>query len=139
MLNAIDISASLLARCQGPEPFFKLAEQTYAEQQSWVSKYQGLTDADSKRIGALPETQQFAEIAKIGGLDQFYRSRGLPEAKGQACLTDKAGIDALVALRDHGTQKDGVTGTPAFLVNGKMAEETYGWEMLEPKLKAAGA
>jgi protein-disulfide isomerase len=139
ILNPIDLSASLLARCQGPEPFFKLVEQTYADQQSWVSKYQNLTPADSERIGKLPETQQFAEIAKLGGLDQFFRARGLPEAKAQACLADKTAIDALVALRDHGTQKDGVTGTPSFLINGKLAEETYGWEALEPKLKAAGA
>ena len=138
VLNAIDISASLLARCQGPEPFFKLVEQTYAEQHNWALKYQNLTEADTKRIGALPEDQQFAEIAKLGGLDQFYGARGLPAAKAQACLTDKASRDTLIALRDRGTNQDGVTGTPTFIVNGKIAEDTYDWTALEPKLKAAG-
>ncbi len=138
VLNAIDIPASLLARCQGPEPFFKLIEQTYAEQHNWAVKYQSITEADSKRIGAMPQNQQFLEIAKLGSLDQFFRARGLPEAKATACLTDQKAIDALIALRDRGTNQDGVTGTPTFIVNGKLAEDTYDWKALEPKLKAAG-
>ena len=138
VLNAIDISASLLARCQGPEPFFKLVEQTYAEQNNWVVKYQSLTDADSKRVGALPQGQQFLAIAQLGGLDGFFRARGLPAAKATACLTDRKAQDALVTLRDRGTNQDGVTGTPAFIVNGTLAADTYDWAALEPKLKAAG-
>ncbi len=139
VLNAIDISASLLARCQGPQPFFKLVEQTYAEQHNWALKYQDLKPDDTKRISALPQDQQFLAIAKVGGLDQFFRSRGLPDAKATACLTDSKAQDALVALRDRGTNQDGVTGTPTFIVNGKLAEDTYDWKSLEPKLKAAGA
>ena len=139
VLNAIDISASLLARCQGPDPFFKLVEQTYAEQHNWAVKYQKLTPADTARVSALPQAQQFLAIAQVGGLDQFYRSRGLPDAKASACLTDQKAQDALVALRDRGTNQDGVTGTPTFIVNGKLAEDTYDWKSLEPKLRAAGA
>ena len=137
VLNAIDISASLLARCEGPEPFFKLVEQTYAEQHNWIAKYQTITPADSARIGALPENKQFAAIAQVGGLDQFYRMRGLPAAKGEACLADKSSVDALVALRDRGTNQDGVTGTPSFLINGKLADTNI-WTGLEPAIKAAG-
>ena len=139
LLNAIDIPVSLLVRCQGPEPFFKLAEQVYAEQRNWEPKFQQLTPADQQRIGALPQNQQFAAIAKAGGLDQFFRMRGLPQAKADACLANTAEVDKLVKLRDRGTNQDGVTGTPTFIINGKLAEDTYSWDTLEPKLKGAGA
>jgi protein-disulfide isomerase len=139
LLNAMDVAPSLLVGCQGPGPFFKLAEQLYADQQNWAMKYQGLSQADVQRIQALPEAQQFSALAKAGGLDQFFAARGLPAAKAEACLTDKAAADRLVALRDRGTNQDKVTGTPTFIINGQTAADTYDWAALEPKLKAAGA
>jgi len=139
LLNAMDVAPSLLVGCQGPGPFFKLAEQLYADQQNWALKYQGLSQADVQRIQSLPEAQQFAALAKAGGLDQFFAARGLPAAKAEACLTDKAAADRLVALRDRGTNQDKVTGTPTFLINGQTAADTFDWAALEPKLKAAGA
>jgi protein-disulfide isomerase len=139
LLNAMDVAPSLLAGCQGAGPFFKLAEQLYADQPNWAMKYQQLAQAEIQRIQALPETQQFSALAKAGGLDQFFGARGLPAAKAEACLTDKAATDKLVALRGIGTDRDGVTGTPTFLINGTNAKDTYEWATLEPKLKAAGA
>ena len=93
MLNGIDVVASLLARCQGPGPFFKLVEQVYAEQPNWVAKFQQITPAEQARIQALPTDQQPLATAKAGQLIDFFRARGLPEAKAEACLTDKAGIE----------------------------------------------
>ena len=139
LLNAMDVAPSLLIGCQGAGPFFKLAEQLYADQQNWAVKYQGLSAAEIQRIQAMPEAQQFSALAKAGGLDQFFGARGLPAAKAEACLTDKAAADRLVALRDRGTRQDGVTGTPAFVINGRPADDTASWDVLEPKLKAAGA
>ena len=139
LLNAMDVAPSLLAGCQGAGPFFKLAEQLYADQPNWAMKYQQLAQGEIQRIQALPETQQFAALAKAGGLDQFFGARGLPAAKAEACLTDKAAADKLVALRSIGTDRDGVTGTPTFLINGTNAKDTFDWATLEPKLTAAGA
>jgi len=139
LLNAMDVAPSLLAGCQGAGPFFKLAEQLYADQPNWAAKYQSLSQAEIQRLQALPEAQQFSALAKAGGLDQFFGARGLPAAKAEACLTDKAATDKLVALRGIGTDRDGVTGTPTFIVNGTNAKDTYDWASLEPKLKAAGA
>lgn len=139
LLNAMDVAPSLLAGCQGPGPFFKLAEQLYADQQNWAMKYQTLSKEEIARIQGLSEGQQFLALAKAGGLDQFFGARGLTAAKAEACLTDKAAADRLVALRERGTNQDKVTGTPTFIINGTTAPETYDWAALEPKLKAAGA
>ena len=138
-LNPIDVSATLLATCQGPGPFFKLVEQNYQEQDKWVLPFQQLTKPQQDQLAKVPQAEQFAALAKAGGLDDFYRVRGLPEAKAQACLTDKAKIDAIVAMRDRGIKDDKVEGTPTFLINGNKVDQPPTWTALEPELKKAGA
>jgi protein-disulfide isomerase len=137
MLNGIDVVASLLARCQGPGPFFKLVEQVYAEQPNWVPKFQQITPAEQARIQALPTDQQPLATAKAGQLIDFFRARGLPEAKAEACLTDKAGMDTLEALQKRGSEQDGVTGTPSFLINGKPVANVASWDLLKPQIDSA--
>jgi len=137
VLNPLDVAVTLLARCQGPGPFFKLSEQAYAEQESWVQKFNGAGEAALAHMATLPEDQQFPALVKAAGLDQFFRTRGLPEAKINACLADKAALQRIVALRDRGTNQDKVTGTPSFLINGQLQEGVYDWPGLEAKLKEA--
>jgi protein-disulfide isomerase len=137
-LNPIDVAATLLATCQGPVPFFKLVEQNYAEQEKWVLPYQQLTDAKQKELALLPQDQQFLGLARAGGLDNFYRVRGLPTAKAEACLVDKGKIDKIVAMRQNGMEKDKVEGTPTFIINGAKVDQPPTWPALEPELKKAG-
>lgn len=137
VLNAVDVAVSLMVRCQGEGPFFKLIEQTYAEQKNWAPNVSGISNAEFTRIQGLPETQQFSALAKAGGLDQFFRARGLSDAKAQQCLSDKAALDKLVAMRDHGVNQDKITGTPSFLINGKLAEGVYDFNTLKAALDTA--
>ena len=136
-LNAIDVSASLLAMCQGPAPFFKLIEQTYLEQEKWILPYQKFDQAVQQKLSALPQGQQFVGLAREGGLDTFFRVRGLPSAKGEACLTDQKMIDRILAIRERGVKEDDVQGTPTFLINGVKVEQPPSWSGLEPELKKA--
>jgi protein-disulfide isomerase len=136
-LNPIDVAATLLLTCQGPGPVFKLIEQNYLEQDKWVLKFQQLTKAQQDQIAAMPESQQFLGLARAGGLDSFYRVRGLPEAKAEACLADKSKIDAIVAMRDRGIKEDKVEGTPTFIINGTKVDQPPTWTALEPVLKGA--
>ena len=136
-LNQIDVAATLLATCQGPEATFKLIEQTYAEQSKWVLPFQQMSQADQQRLSTLPPEKMFVELAKIGSLDTFYRVRGLPAAKAEACLADKAKIDSIVALREKGVKEDNVEGTPTFLINGVKVDAPPTWPGLEPELQKA--
>lgn len=136
-LNPIDVSATLLATCQGPAPFFKLIEQSYQEQEKWIQPFQKLSPAQQQALGAMPQEKQFQGLAKAGALDTFYRVRGLPGAKADACLTDKAAIDRIVAIRERGIKDDNVEGTPTFLINGVKVEVPPSWKDLEPELKKA--
>lgn len=137
VLNAVDVAVSLMVRCQGEGPFFKLIEQTYAEQKTWSSNVSNISNTEFARIQGLPETQQFVALAKASGMDQFYRARGLSEAKAEQCLSDKPSLDKLVAMRDHGVNQDKITGTPSFLINGKLAEGVFNFETLKTALDTA--
>jgi protein-disulfide isomerase len=136
-LNPIDVAATLLVACKGAGPVFKLVEQTYLEQDKWTLPFQKLTKEQQNQIASMPEDKQFLGLAQVGGLDAFYRVRGLPSAEAEACLTDKAKIDAIVAMRDRGIKEDKIEGTPSFLINGEKIEEPPSWTAIEPVIKKA--
>ncbi|ARS29313.1 thioredoxin domain-containing protein [Sphingomonas sp. KC8] len=137
VLNPVDVAVSLLASCQGEGPFFKLVEQTYAEQKNWGAQVSKIPNAEITRIQGLPENQQFGALATAAGMDQFYRARGLSKDKADQCLSDKANLDRLIAIRDRGANQDKITGTPSFLINGKLAEGAFDWNSLSAQLKTA--
>ncbi len=137
ILNGVDFPPSLLVRCQPAPVAFNLIAAFYENQPSWTLPYTKLTDDDSKRLQALPPTEQIKGLGLAGGLDGFVRSRGIPRAKFDQCLTDKAGVDKLSAIRDEATNKYGLTGTPWFVVNGTTQKDVFNWAMLRPKLDTA--
>ncbi|KAB7644346.1 thioredoxin domain-containing protein [Polymorphobacter fuscus] len=137
VLNGPDYAASMLARCQGAEPFFGLLAAFFTDQTSWTEPFTKLTPEDSKRLSALPEDQQIAALAELGKLDEYMRTRGMPRAKFDQCLADKAALEKLAALRTQATDTYKLTGTPGFIINGVTQEGVFTWDALEPKLKAA--
>ena len=139
LLNALDVPAALLARCNGAGAFFPIADQMFAAQRDWLGKAQALTPDDQKELSALAPAQQPAALASKLGLVDFVRQRGVSEEKAKACLADAKAIDALVALTDKGVREFKVQGTPTFVINGVTQENTASWDVLKPKLIDAGA
>ena len=137
VLNGPDFAASMLARCQGAEPFFGLLTAFMEDQVAWTEPFTKLSPDDNKRLSALPEDKQVAALAQLGKLDEYVRARGIPRAKFDQCLADKTQLDALTKLRAEATDKYKLTGTPGFIINGETQEGVFGWADLEPKLKAA--
>jgi protein-disulfide isomerase len=138
LLFATDAGISQLVRCQGPAPAFRLIEQIYADQKNWSAKFQNLPPEDAQRIQALPPAQQVGALVKAGGMDQFFRQRGMPEAKINACLSDQAGLQRLVGITQKANaDMPSFPGTPTFLINGEMVPDTASWKLLEPKLREA--
>ncbi len=132
-----DIVVSLLARCGGARPFFKLTEQLYTEQDAFVKRAQTMTPAQIKAMDALPVPQQFAQLARVMELDKFVGMRGIPAAKAQACVADQAATDRLVESTQSAGKQYSIDGTPTFLINDKPVENAVQWATLEPKIKAA--
>lgn len=137
VLNGPDFAASLLARCQGAQPFFGLLNAFYTDQAAWTEPFATMSPADNARLSALPPEKQIAALAEAGKLDAYVRARGIPRAKFDQCLADAKAQATLTALRTEATDVYKLTGTPGFVINGKTQEGVYTWAGLEPKLQAA--
>ena len=137
VLNPIDLGVSMLARCQAPNAFFRSVEQLYATQPQWMAAFQTLPPAEQQRLQSLPAGQQVGALIKAGGADAFFRQRGMPQARVDSCLADQQGLQRLVDMTETGGSRDGVTGTPSFMLNGELVDGVSTWADLEPKLREA--
>lgn len=137
MIFPTDPGAFLLARCQGPAPFFLLTDQLYADQEKWIGKLQQLPQEQLAQIQGLQPQPRISALVKAAGLDEFFRLRGLPEAKVASCLSDQKALDRLSEITGRGQSEFGVTGTPSFFINGTKIESGGTWTELEPELKKA--
>ncbi len=138
MLNLLDLPATLLATCGSPEAVIPLSEQFWAFQPTMFENLQKAGDAQVQAAGALTPDKRFAAIARLGGMDSFFASRGIAAEQGAACLADSAKATKLVAQTQASGEKYGITGTPTFYLNGANVG-TLTWETLEPLLQNAGA
>lgn len=90
--------ASMIARCSGEGPFFGYLTQLFGKQKEW---------ARSDDI--------------VGELQRIGRLGGLPAERMQACLSDEAFLNRLVADYQANATADGVNSTPTFIINGEKA------------------
>jgi protein-disulfide isomerase len=124
--DQLDITASLIARCNGPTTFFPMLEQLYAEQKAMFERFQTTPPAKLEALQSLPAGQQFQQIADFAGLSAWGAQRGIPSAKAKACLADQKEIDRLVQMNSDATSQYQLPGTPSFLLNGSLVELAAG-------------
>ena len=140
--DGFDLTAALIARCNGPKGFFGLTRGLYASQPDWVAKIQAVPPAQMQQVMSLPPQQQFATIAKLADFPQYAALRGVPAAKSSACLTDTNEVNKLVQMTSDATSQFNIQATPSFVINGSLIDmgsvtEAQVWPTLEAKLKAA--
>lgn len=136
--DPVDLTASLLARCGGPTPFFKLTEQMFAAQEDWFGQLQQMTAEQQQQLQTMAPSQMTGAVAEQSGLLQFARVRGIPAERAQQCLANQSEIDRLVEMTQRvTTQYPEFPGTPSFTINGELAQNAGTWETLEPKIRAA--
>jgi len=138
LLQGYDIPAALIARCNGVQSFFPLMRAMYKDQSDWMGKVFNAPQAQQQQIQNLPPNQQFVAMASLAGLQDWAAARGLPQAKSTQCLTDQNAIDQLVQRSsDVADQFPDFKGTPSFILNGKLLDQTASWEALQPQLESA--
>ena len=136
--DAFDLTASLIARCNGAKGFFPLTRAFYKDQATWVGKIQATPQDQLQKMQDLPPNTQFVELAKVAGFPDWAAARGVPQAKSQQCLSNEKSVDQLVQMTSDVTnQYPEFQGTPTFILNGAMVPETATWDKLEPALKKA--
>ena len=134
----IDVAANLVIRCNGVKTFFPLMQALYKDQAVWMAKVQAVPQDKLDQIQNLPPSQTFVAMADLLGFQDWAAARGVPQAKSNQCLSNQQMIDHEVQVTsDVSTQYPEFTGTPAFVINGKMLKDVAGWEKLKPELEAA--
>jgi protein-disulfide isomerase len=139
LLNALDVPASLLVRCGGAGPSFPVTQQLYAAQAEWLGKTKDISAADQKAFETMPQTAQMSFLAEKLGLISFVQARGIGAEQAKACLNDTKAVEELGKISEVAQSKYKLTGTPTFVLNGQTVPDTSTWELLKPKLLAAGA
>lgn len=130
-----DLASALIARCNGPKGFFPLTRAMFKDQPKWIAKLQTVPPEQQQALATLAPSQQFVEIAKMAGFQQWAAQRGLPSAKSTACLSNEAEINRLVQMTsDANSEFPQFPGTPAFTLNGELLDKAGSWALLEPKL-----
>ncbi len=119
--DSVDLTAALLARCGGPSKFLGATHAIFAGQGAWMGKAQSYIAANQTALKAASPDQARLMLAKGSGLLALVAPLGVTEAKGAACLANKAEQDVLIAQANDawGTRK--IPGTPHFEINGAQA------------------
>ena len=139
LLNALDVPASLLARCGGAGPSFPVTQQLYAAQAQWLAKTKDISAAEQQAFETMPQTAQMNFLAEKLGLISFVQARGIGADQAKACLNDPKAVEELGKISEVAQSKYNLKGTPTFVINGQTVPDTSNWELLKPKLLAAGA
>ncbi|MES2136389.1 MAG: thioredoxin domain-containing protein [Pseudomonadota bacterium] len=136
LLNAPDISVSLLAHCAGPAKFFPMSEVVYGTQPRWFDKLSALSAAQKAEIEKMSDAQRLIRLGDVAGFTQIAARFGVAPAKARQCLADPKGRERLLNITKV-AEDSGINQTPTFLINGKVSNAST-WEALEPQLKKAG-
>jgi protein-disulfide isomerase len=107
--NSLDVAAFLLARCVGDDKAFAAVELLFSQQDKWA----------------------FVD-KPLEPLIAAMRPAGLTHDQAMACLKDQSRADAMVAVGKRATDEIKMTGTPTFVIDGKV----YGGELSIDQLKA---
>lgn len=136
--DPLDATAAAILRCSPKERYFPLLENVFAAQADLFAAAQANPTAGEEAMKQAPE-KRFTTLAAAWKLDDFFKARGVTADQINACLSDVDNITKLEEITNTGTEKHKITGTPAFLVNGTLADGIASWPLLRDRLRNMGA
>lgn len=130
----IDVTATLLALCGHDQRFFSNHDAILSAQAEWLKQP---SNPDAGTRWANPDFGgRMKAVAEDLGLYRIMLAQGFKPAELDACLADHALANKLAEETERAMRETGVTGTPSFLINGKL-QTVHGWDELRPLLEAA--
>lgn len=110
--------AGITARCgeNAESRYFGIIDMIYAQQSEWARQENPQDIVNSLR--------------KIG------KTAGLTDADLDACFSDGDRAQALYATYVKNAEADEITGTPSFVINGKLHRNAGGYEALKAAIEA---
>jgi len=134
--DPIDLTVALLTHCGLPSKFFGNHSAFLRHQTTWMAPLASLTEAQRARWSNTDFAARTRAIASDLGLYSLMEARGYDRPQLDRCLADKALAERLAQHTKDAGEKDFVTGTPSFLLNGVPLSGTYSWAVLKPQIEA---
>lgn len=134
--DPVDLTVALLAHCGPPSKFFGNHMTFLRHQSTWMEPIGRLSDAQKARWSNTDFAARMRAIASDLGLYSLMQARGYDRPTTDRCLADKALAERLAQHTKEATEKDFITGTPAFVLNGVPLSGTYTWATLKPQVEA---
>lgn len=135
LLNGYDVAANLIARCNGPRGFFPVADAMFATQDQWLGTASRLPKERTAALEGLPPEKLLPQMASLVGLQKIGAAKGVPVARANQCLANRASADTLIGFAEK-ARAEGIRGTPTFFLNGRQLGVNT-WPTVEAELKAA--
>lgn len=136
--GALDIGPIMLGNCVEPAAFFPMLQQMMENQESLLAKASSITPAENQQLAGKSPNEVAAFLADRLGYIDFVKQRGVAETRARTCLSDKTALTRLSQNIQTANERYNISGTPTFLINGVVQENTGEWSQLQPKLAAAG-
>lgn len=136
--GALDIGPILLGHCVEPAAFFPMLDEMMRNQATLLANEQKAAQG-AQALQGKPATEIARHFAESLGYLEFVKQRGVPEQKARACLADQGSLDVLAKNLQVADTAYKISGTPTFIINGRVADGVLDWAGLERSLKAAGA
>jgi len=133
VLNPVDLTAAMLARCGGKGRFFGNHKHLLATQKTWLGKTGNISKATDAKLQTEDYVGYMTGVYVETGLSAIMQQRGISPTQGKACIANKPALDAILAMSDEGA-KLGIDGTPSFLINGKLQDHMHDYNSLKSKL-----
>jgi protein-disulfide isomerase len=134
VLNPLDLTAAMLARCGGKAKFFGNQRHLFATQGIWSGKAKNISAATRDKLKAEDYTGFMIGTFDEIGLGPIMQQRGITPAQAKTCLANKPAFNAIIGMTDSGSRL-GVRGTPAFLVNGVLQDHIHNVAELQAAMK----
>lgn len=135
--GALDLGPILLGDCVPLPRFFPVMQAMMTQQKTLVGRPAQIPDAKGKELEKATPNVVAAYLADFYGYTDLVVKLGLPRPRAAACLADPKGVDAIVARANVGQTNYKISGTPSFILDGKVLPNVFGWDTLEPALKTA--
>lgn len=115
-LDNLAMGVSMLARCGGPVKFHAFLSSMFKTQLDWAA----------------------GEGSPLPKLKEITKQAGFTDESFDTCLADQKLQENIAAIRDRADKNFGITGTPAFFINGVKLKEGFGIEDFDKVMKALG-
>ena len=133
--DPVDLTVVILANCGPKERFFQNHTMFMVSQDEWLGKARDATAAQQQRWRTGTLSSRWRAITSDLGLYDKMETRGYSRSDVDACLNDEANARALVERSNADVEKYSLSGTPSFMVDGKLLKEVHSWPALQEALK----